>query len=193
MGIAFSKLFAKLKGSKKVRLVLLGLDAAGKTTILYMLKFGELVTTIPTIGFNMESIEYKNVRLDCWDAGGQEAYRSFWRHYCQECQGVLYVVDSSDVERLEEARDELHRIIRETSLQKAAILVIANKQDMKDAVPVDIISKQLALDRIQQPHRIQPTVATSGDGLVEGLDWLIDQIKQSQSSLTDSKTKSVLL
>eukprot|EP01118_Nematostelium_gracile_P007797 TRINITY_DN2557_c0_g1_i1.p1 TRINITY_DN2557_c0_g1~~TRINITY_DN2557_c0_g1_i1.p1 ORF type:complete len:154 (-),score=23.16 TRINITY_DN2557_c0_g1_i1:45-461(-) len=132
MGIAFGKVLKKLHSSKKYRLVLLGLDAAGKTTILYMLKLGELVTTIPTIGFNMESIVYKNVRLDCWDAGGQESFRNFWRHYCQDCQGVIFVLDSSDRDRIEEARDEMHRIAKETAIQKACFLIIANKQDMEN-------------------------------------------------------------
>lgn len=87
--------------------VSVGLDAAGKTTILYKLKLGEIVTTIPTIGFNVETVEYKNISFTVWDVGGQDKIRKLWRHYYQNTQGLIYVVDSSDTKRLPEAEQEL--------------------------------------------------------------------------------------
>ena len=111
---------------------LVGLDAAGKTTILYKLKLGEIVTTIPTIGefvltvfpfldqflcikciagFNVETVEYKNVNFTVWDVGGQDKIRPLWRHYYQNTQGIIFVVDSNDQERIEEAKDELHKMV----------------------------------------------------------------------------------
>lgn len=81
MGGQLSKMMAKIFGSKEMRLLMLGLDAAGKTTILYKLKLGQDVTTIPTVGFNVETVTYKNVKFNVWDVGGQDKIRPLWRHY----------------------------------------------------------------------------------------------------------------
>jgi len=119
MGLSFSKVFGKLFGKKDVRILMVGLDAAGKTTILYKLKLGEIVTTIPTIGFNVETVEYKNISFTVWDVGGQDKIRPLWRHYYQNTQGVIFVVDSNDRDRVGEARDELHRMLNEDELREA--------------------------------------------------------------------------
>merc|ERR1711952_522747 len=103
-----------LFGKKEMRILMVGLDAAGKTTILYKLKLGEIVTTIPTIGFNVETVEYKNISFTVWDVGGQDKIRPLWRHYFQNTQGLIFVVDSNDRERIDGdngARDELHRMV----------------------------------------------------------------------------------
>ena len=91
--------------SSPVRAV--GLDAAGKTTILYQLKLGEMTNTAPTLGFNVETVAYKNIEFMVWDMGGQDAIRPLWRHYYENCQALIFVVDSADAERLEEAREEV--------------------------------------------------------------------------------------
>lgn len=109
---------------------MLGLDAAGKTTILYKLKLGEVVSSVPTIGFNVETVEYKNVKFTVWDVGGQDKIRLLWRHYYQNTQGLIFVVDSSDKDRIDIAREELMRMLGEEEMKEAAILVFANKQDM---------------------------------------------------------------
>jgi small GTP-binding protein len=83
MGLAFSKLFDKWFGKKEMRILMLGLDAAGKTTILYKLKLGEVVSSVPTIGFNVETLEYKKIKFTVWDVGGQDKIRLLWRHYYQ--------------------------------------------------------------------------------------------------------------
>merc|ERR1719436_304243 len=95
---AFKKLF---QNKKETRILMLGLDAAGKTTILYQLKLGEPVTTIPTIGFNVETLEYKKLSMTVWDIGGQERIRPLWRHYYENSNGLIWVVDSNDVDRLD--------------------------------------------------------------------------------------------
>merc|ERR1719326_1076041 len=92
MGLAFTKLWQRMLGSKEMRILMVGLDAAGKTTILYKLKLGEVVTTIPTIGFNVETVEYKNISFTVWDVGGQDKIRPLWRHYYQNTQGLIFVV-----------------------------------------------------------------------------------------------------
>lgn len=89
------------------------MDAAGKTTILYKLKLGEVVTTIPTIGFNVETVEYKNVNFTVWDVGGQDKIRPLWRHYYQNTQGLVFVIDSNDRDRIGEAREELTKMLNE--------------------------------------------------------------------------------
>ncbi|VDM15217.1 unnamed protein product [Wuchereria bancrofti] len=115
MGLTISGLFGRLFGKKQVRILMVGLDAAGKTTILYKLKLGEIVTTIPTIGFNVETVEYKNISFTVWDVGGQDKIRPLWRHYFQNTQGLIFVVDSNDRERIEESRAELHKMLSEVS------------------------------------------------------------------------------
>uniref|UniRef100_A0A8C2FJU1 Zgc:77650 n=1 Tax=Cyprinus carpio TaxID=7962 RepID=A0A8C2FJU1_CYPCA len=109
MGLTISSLFGRLFGKKQMRILMVGLDAAGKTTILYKLKLGEIVTTIPTIGFNVETVEYKNICFTVWDVGGQDKIRPLWRHYFQNTQGLIFVVDSNDRERVAESQPVLHK------------------------------------------------------------------------------------
>ncbi|CAE7938439.1 ARF3, partial [Symbiodinium necroappetens] len=157
----------------EMRILMLGLDAAGKTTILYRLKLSEVVTTIPTVGFNVETVEYKNISLTIWDVGGQDKIRRLWRHYYQGTDGLIFVVDSSDRDRINDARDELQHMLGEPEMEKAALLVLANKQDLPNAMSASDVMHALELQKMQ--HRkwfIQATSAPTGDGLYEGLDWL---------------------
>lgn len=153
---------------------MVGLDAAGKTTILYKLKLGEIVTTIPTIGFNVETVEYKKLTFTVWDVGGQDKIRPLWRHYYQNTQGIIYVVDSNDRDRVSEANEELQKMLREDELRDATLLVFANKQDLPNAMSVSELTDKLSLHSLGGGRKwyIQGTCATTGDGLYEGLDWL---------------------
>jgi len=169
----FSKIWQRMLGPKEMRILMLGLDAAGKTTILYRLKLSEVVTTIPTVGFNVETVEYKNINFTVWDVGGQDKIRRLWRFYFQGTDGLIFVVDSSDRDRIQDAQEELHRMLAEPELEKAALLVLANKQDLANAMPANEVMQQLELQKLR--HRkwfIQATSAPTGDGLYEGLDWL---------------------
>ncbi|PNY21035.1 putative ADP-ribosylation factor, partial [Tolypocladium capitatum] len=180
MGLAFSKLFDKLWGKKEMRILMVGLDAAGKTTILYKLKLGEIVTTIPTIGFNVETVEYKNIQFTVWDVGGQDKIRPLWRHYFQNTQGIIFVVDSNDRDRIVEAREELQRMLNEDELRDAILLVFANKQDLPNAMNAAEITDKLGLHSLRQrAWYIQSTCATSGDGLYEGLEWLATTLRKA--------------
>ncbi|KAI8533677.1 hypothetical protein RHMOL_Rhmol10G0027700 [Rhododendron molle] len=182
MGLTFTKLFSRLFAKKEMRILMVGLDAAGKTTILYKLKLGEIVTTIPTIGFNVETVEYKNISFTVWDVGGQDKIRPLWRHYFQNTQGLIFVVDSNDRDRVVEARDELHRMLNEDELRDAVLLVFANKQDLPNAMNAAEITDKLGLHSLRQRHwYIQSTCATSGEGLYEGLDWLSNNIASKAS------------
>merc|ERR1711930_1929 len=117
MGLAFTKIWQRLLGKQEMRILMVGLDAAGKTTILYKLKLGEVVTTIPTIGFNVETVEYRNISFTVWDVGGQDKIRKLWRYYYQNTQGVIFVVDSSDRHRIEDAREELMKMFNEDEMR----------------------------------------------------------------------------
>ncbi len=156
---------------------MVGLDAAGKTTILYKLKLGEVVTTIPTIGFNVETVEYKNISFTVWDVGGQDKIRPLWRHYYQNTQGVIFVVDSNDAERFEDAREELHKMLAEDELREAVLLVFANKQDLPKAKSAEEISEALNLRALEgRRWWVQACCATNGDGVYAGLDWLVNAL-----------------
>jgi len=160
-------------GKKEVRILMVGLDAAGKTTVLYKLKLGELVTTIPTIGFNVETVKYKNLNFTVWDVGGQDKIRPLWRHYYQNTNGIIFVVDSNDRDRINEASEELQKMLREDELRDAAVLVFANKQDLPQAMSVAEVTDKLGLHAMRsRKWYIQAACAKTGDGLYEGLDWL---------------------
>ncbi|XP_069761142.1 ADP-ribosylation factor 1-like [Narcine bancroftii] len=169
-------LFKEMFMKKEMRILMVGLDASGKTTILYKLKLGEIVTTIPTIGFNVETVEYKSVSFTVWDVGGQDKIRPLWRHYFQNTQGLIFVVDSNDRERINEAKEELVRMLMEEDLKDAALLVFANKQDLPNAMNAAEVTDKLGLHQITRRHWfIQASCASSGDGLFQGLDWLTSQ------------------
>ncbi|CAJ1397406.1 unnamed protein product [Effrenium voratum] len=184
MGMLFSKVWQRMLGSKDMRILMLGLDAAGKTTILYRLKLAEVVTTIPTVAqlcsgtfcsliFYQLEVEYKNIRFTVWDVGGQDKIRKLWRHYFRGTDGLIYVVDSSDRERIQDAKEELQKMLAEQEMENAALLVLANKQDLPNAMPAAEVMEKLELQKLR--HRqwfIQSTCAPTGDGLYEGLDWL---------------------
>merc|ERR1719229_1168052 len=104
---------ASVMGKQEMRILMVGLDAAGKTTVLYKLKLGGVVTTIPTIGFNVETVDYKNISFTVWDVGGQDRIRPLWRHYYMGTNAIIFVVDSNDRERMEEAREELWKMLNE--------------------------------------------------------------------------------
>merc|ERR1711935_813501 len=152
MGLTISSLFGRLFAKKQMRILMVGLDAAGKTTILYKLKLGEIVTTIPTIGFNVETVEYKNISFTVWDVGGQDKIRPLWRHYFQNTQGLIFVVDSNDRERIDGdngAKDELHRMLQEDELRDAVLLIFANKQDLPNAMSASELTEKLGLNELR--------------------------------------------
>ncbi|KAF7647052.1 hypothetical protein LDENG_00178060 [Lucifuga dentata] len=179
MGLTISSIFSRLLSKRQMRILMVGLDAAGKTTILYKLKLGEIVTTIPTIGFNVETVEYKNISFTVWDVGGQDKIRPLWRHYFQNTQGLIFVVDSNDRERVAEAADELSKMLLEDELKDSALLVFANKQDLPNALSTNELTEKLdLLSRRNRTWYIQATCATQGTGLYEGLDWLSNELSK---------------
>ncbi len=182
MGNYFTTLWDRLLGNKRdYRLLMLGLDAAGKTTVLYKLKLGEVQTTIPTIGFNVEQVDYHNIHFTVWDVGGQDKLRPLWRHYYQGTEGLIFVIDSNDVDpkRVELAKMELTKLLMADEMQSvSSVLILANKQDLPQAMSASVIMEKMDLPQLfRQCNRraewfIQPCCAVNGQGLYEGLDWL---------------------
>merc|ERR1712136_341501 len=120
-----------------------------------------------------ETVEYKNLSFTVWDVGGQDKIRPLWRHYYQGTNGLIYVVDSNDRYRIEDAKEELHKMVNEDEMRDAVVLVFANKQDMPNAMTAAEVTGKFGLHNLR--HRqwfIQSACATTGDGLYEGLDWL---------------------
>ena len=148
--------------------------------MLYKLKLGEIITSIPTIGFNVETVQYKSVNITTWDVGGRDKIRPLWRHYYQQTNAIIYMVDSNDRERTDEASEELSNMLREDELQGYPLLVMCNKQDLPNAMSVREVTDKLKLHAVKgRQWHIQACCATSGDGLYEGLDWLSNVLRQS--------------
>eukprot|EP01062_Namystynia_karyoxenos_P021387 TRINITY_DN1813_c0_g1_i1.p1 TRINITY_DN1813_c0_g1~~TRINITY_DN1813_c0_g1_i1.p1 ORF type:complete len:209 (+),score=74.82 TRINITY_DN1813_c0_g1_i1:81-629(+) len=179
MGASIGRLFAGLFGKQEVQILMVGLDAAGKTTLLYKMKLGEVITTIPTIGFNTETVEYKNLRFTVWDIGGQDKLRRLWRYYYQNANAVVFVVDSADRDRIAQARDELQKLLAEEELRTAPVLIFANKQDLPRAMSTAEVTDQLKLRSAgDRDWYVQGSCAATGEGLYEGLDWLAAACKK---------------
>ncbi|PQE11996.1 ADP-ribosylation factor 1 protein [Rutstroemia sp. NJR-2017a BVV2] len=185
MGASVSWLSGMLFAKKEIRILILGLDNAGKTTLLYRLKvrnphtedpreIGEVVTTIPTIGFNVESVTYKNLNFNVWDLGGQTSIRPYWRCYYANTAAVIFVIDSTDIDRLGTASEELAAMLNEDELKDAALLVFANKQDQPGAKGAGEISEALKLGELRDRNwSIVACSAVDGSGVDEGMDWLV--------------------
>ncbi|KAI9823126.1 MAG: Arf GTPase arl1 [Sarea resinae] len=185
MGGSISRLLSGLSlwTKKEIRVLILGLDNAGKTTLLWRLKIGEVVTTTPTIGFNIESVTYKNLNFTVWDLGGQTSIRPYWRCYYADTSAVIFVIDSTDLDRLSTAADELTAMLNEDELRDAALLVFANKQDQPGAKGAGEISEALRLGELRDRNwSIVACSAVDGRGISEGMDWLVQTIQSESSS-----------
>ncbi|XP_067117426.1 ADP-ribosylation factor-like protein 2 isoform X1 [Osmerus mordax] len=177
---------------REMRLLMLGLDNAGKTTILKKLNGEDLSTISPTLGFNIKTLEHRGFKLNMWDVGGQKSLRSYWRNYFESTDGLVWVVDSADRLRMEDCRrelacllqEEVHThthtlacLLQEERLGGATLLVFANKQDLPGALSKEAIREALGLDEILTHHWcILGCSAMTGENLLKGVDWLLDDI-----------------
>lgn len=184
----------------EMRVLMVGLDTAGKTTILNKLKPGEAVTTVPTTGFNVETMTYKNINFTVWDVAGRAETRPLWRHYYPGVKAVIFVVDSTDRDRIDDtkdydhsAREELQRLLAEDELRDADLLVFANKQDLPNAMSVNEVQDRLGLNKLRGRNwHIQPTSAPNGDGLLQGLDWLSAMLKKREEAEKAEAARALL-
>lgn len=157
---------------------LLGLDNAGKTTILRSLCNEDPTTTSPTRGFNVKSIQADSFKFNVWDIGGQAAIRQYWDNYYDNTDALVWVVDSSDEARLEETGQELTTLLADEKLKGVPVLIFANKQDLVTALPPDQIAVALELHGIRdRAWQIQGCTAMTGDGLDDGLKWLVQSVR----------------
>jgi len=178
MGLLFAKLWSIFSNEVEHKIVIVGLDNAGKTTILYQFLMNEVVHTSPTIGSNVEEVVWKNIHFIMWDIGGQESLRAAWSTYYSNTEYVILVIDSTDRERLTITKEELYKMLAHDDLNRAAVLIFANKQDLKGSMTASEISKQLNLTSIKS-HRwqIQACCALTGEGLYQGLEWITSQLR----------------
>lgn len=180
-----------------LHVVMLGLDSAGKTTALYRLKFDQYLNTVPTIGFNCEKVKgttgkAKGTSFLIWDVGGQDKLRPLWKSYTRCTDGIVFVVDSVDEERMEEAKMELLKTTKSPENAGVPVLVLANKQDLPGAKDPAEIEKLLGLHELGPNHlwHVQPACAIIGDGLDEGLEVLYEMILKRRKICKQSKRKT---
>merc|ERR1712176_299911 len=118
------------KTEKESRILMLGLDNAGKTTVLKKLSDEDISTIMPTQGFNIKSLVHDGFKLNVWDIGGQKTIRAYWSNYFEQADALVYVVDSSDTRRLQESSEELQELLQHDKLVNIPVLIFANKQDL---------------------------------------------------------------
>ncbi|KAK5969351.1 hypothetical protein GCK32_013516, partial [Trichostrongylus colubriformis] len=140
----------KSNNGREIRILLLGLDNAGKTSILKQLSAEEITNVTPTRGFNVKSVVTNgDIRLNVWDIGGQRSIRPFWSNYFENTDALIYVIDSSDRRRFDETSVELMELLDEEKLSRVPVLIFANKQDLVSSAPASEISKRLKLTEIR--------------------------------------------
>jgi ADP-ribosylation factor-like protein 2 len=184
---------------REMRLLMVGLDNAGKTTAVRRIKDGPSGESgndniSPTLGFSICSLSRRGRKLNVWDVGGQRSLRPYWRNYFERTDGVVWVVDSSDLARLRDAAAELKGLLQEERLAGATLLVLANKQDVAGALGLEEISRALGLvvggggegeegeattatTISKRRHwRVAACSARTGEGLEEAFDWIVDDV-----------------
>eukprot|EP00339_Tiarina_fusa_P023742 CAMPEP_0117046282 /NCGR_PEP_ID=MMETSP0472-20121206/32005_1 /TAXON_ID=693140 ORGANISM="Tiarina fusus, Strain LIS" /NCGR_SAMPLE_ID=MMETSP0472 /ASSEMBLY_ACC=CAM_ASM_000603 /LENGTH=170 /DNA_ID=CAMNT_0004758581 /DNA_START=5 /DNA_END=514 /DNA_ORIENTATION=+ len=165
-------LLRKLKRQEReARILVLGLDNAGKTTALKKLADEDITHTIPTQGFNIKSVVHEGFKLNVWDIGGQKSIRPYWRNYFDSTDALVYVIDSADRRRLDETGAELSLLLEEDKLAGIPLLVLANKQDLVSAAKAEEIAEGLNLHSVRdRVWQIQACSAKTGDGLTAGME-----------------------
>ncbi|KAF2843661.1 ARF/SAR superfamily [Patellaria atrata CBS 101060] len=169
---------ARLK-DKEMRVLMLGLDSAGKTTICKKMLNEDITGISPTLGFNIKTIEYEGYKLNIWDVGGQKTLRTYWRNYFEKTDTLIWVVDATDKDRLDDCRTELKGLLQEERLMGASLLIFKNKSDIESAMSDDEVREGLQLDFIKTHHwTIVACSAITGMNLQEGLAWVVADAKE---------------
>ncbi|XP_014801353.1 PREDICTED: ADP-ribosylation factor-like protein 14 [Calidris pugnax] len=180
---------------KQANIVMLGLDSAGKSTLLYKFKYTDDFLTIPTIGFNVDMIETeKDFTLTVWDVGGQQKMRQVWCNFLENTDGLMYVVDSSDKRRLEESKKEFEFILKNEYIKRVPVVMLANKQDLPGALNAEEITRRFNMKKYCSDRNwyVQPCCAITGEGLSEALQRLTTFAKQySRSKETSTNFKEI--
>ncbi|CAF4137239.1 unnamed protein product [Rotaria sp. Silwood2] len=175
MGSSLKKLSSYFSAFDETRILMFGLDAAGKTTILYASKLREVISTIQTIRMNVETVKHGNINITVWDVGGRDKIRALWRHFYEKTSAIVFIIDSNDRDRIDEACHELHKMANEELLNNLPILIFANKQDLPNILTLDEIKEKLNLSKLNEMKtkwHLQPSVALLNQGIDEGFQWL---------------------
>ncbi|CZT23900.1 ADP-ribosylation factor family protein [Ramularia collo-cygni] len=168
---------ARLK-DKEMRILMLGLDNAGKTTIVKKIMNEDVNSVSPTLGFIIKTIDYEGYKLNIWDVGGQKTLRTYWKNYFEKTDTLIWVVDATDRERLDDCRQELKGLLVQERLMGASLLVFKNKSDVTGCMSEDDIRQGLQLDSIlTHKWHILPCSAMTGLNLQEGLQWVVQDAK----------------
>ena len=177
-----AKICSLNKLKKKARILMFGLDGAGKTSILYQLKLSDLIETTQTIGFILETVEYKDLYLEIWDIGGYSIFPDneniiLFKHYYQKTDGMIFVIDCNDKERYGKVNKTLLEIINNEELKNIPLLIFGNKQDINEATSPNELIKFLEIEKIKNNEWfIQGSSALNGRGIKEGFDWLTNKL-----------------
>lgn len=169
---------------KDFNLLVVGLDNSGKSSIVNALKPPNTKSTnvAPTVGFSEEKINSNSLNFTIFDMSGQSRYRNLWEHYFKDADAIVFVIDSADRMRLVVSREELENLLNHPEIRNKRIplLIYANKKDVKGAISVGEIRNELELDGIKnRGWRIFGTNALNGDGINEGLEWLSQELKET--------------
>lgn len=170
------------------RVLILGVDKAGKTTLLEKLKSIYLKggglppdRVVPTVGLNIGRIEDANAKLVFWDLGGQVGLRTIWEKYYEEAHAIIYVVDAASASSFEDAKSTLEKVIRHEHLREAPLLIVANKQDLPGVIADEEFSGYMHLKELdERPYMFQAVSAYDGKGIKSGIDWLVEQMERSK-------------
>lgn len=169
----------KANRDKELKILFLGLDNAGKTTILKVLASEDPTHTTPTQGFNIKSVASQGFKMHVWDIGGQRAIRPYWKNYFEQVEILVYVIDSADRKRIEETGVELNELLEEEKLSGVPVLIFANKQDLVNAQLADEIAEKLELHTIKdRKWHIQGCIAKTGEGVQQGMEWSIKNVSR---------------
>ncbi|ROT78918.1 uncharacterized protein [Penaeus vannamei] len=181
MGVLFSRIKKRCRCTRRYRIVIVGLEGAGKKTVLDQLQLGKVKVKTLATGFHVRTLKFKNIIFTAWDLGGMNL-RVLRREYLRKPSAIVYVVDSCDEVGLEVAQEELQEVLRNTGVVGIPLLVMANKQDLPEALPASRVSEVLNLTHYVGPWHLQPTCATTSDGLYESCHYLFLMITLLQKS-----------
>jgi len=163
-----------------MEITIIGLQNSGKTTLLNLLSDGDFISdTIPTVGFNFRKVIRGNVTLKCWDLGGQPRFRSMWDRYCRGVNAIVFVIDSSDHDKIATSATELHNLLSKPALDLIPLLVLANKRDVPKALTVDEVIEQIRLDSIKGREVSCYSISAKDNVNIEPIiSWLVARAKR---------------
>lgn len=171
------------KNQPKIDLAMIGYDDSGKTTLLYQLLQKKVDGEIPrTVGYNLEELKVKKTTINIWDIGGHSNIRGLWKYHYSGKNGIIFVIDSSKKDKIEQSIEEVDKLLREPEIMKNNILVVANKQDLAESVPCDVIEGKLkqTLNGRSSSVRVVPASALSDEGLAKLKTELADFIQKKK-------------